>query len=394
MAACRVEGRSALFLARRIDCNDGVASHLEVLIRGLAQRGWHVLLVTGPVHQIESARSRYDELRNISDDWIVFPDLMSHLPSRKTIGQIVGEIRARRINLIHLHGLSRLPLVRLFRLLTRCPTVATYHPSAHGTDPNLIQTGHRVRSALAYRALLSTCRSGRLIALSSEIEQFFRGECRVPAEVIAKILAGIDDKHFRPARDAERSAARERLGVSADDFVISLPGRLSWNKGHDLAISAARYLRKKWPQRRLRMVFSGTGDKSEAIRAAALQTLADHDIFLFPGYVQDMREIYHAADIAILPSRLEGFALVIAEAMSTGLPVVRTPSGGCKDQVIEGITGFTVPFNDAEALTDRIEKLWDRDLRSRMRPCVLSHAATFSMDRMCDQTAALYDSVL
>jgi glycosyltransferase involved in cell wall biosynthesis len=392
--AGRKDGRSVLFLARRIDCNDGVASHLDVLVQGLSARGWRVLFLTGPVFKIEHARSRYDKLCGAIEDWIVIPDLIRRIPSLRTIRQIISEVKARQVSLIHLHGFSHLPLARLLRSLTARPTVATYHPSAHGVDPGSIRTRHRAGSLLAYRALLSMCRANRLIALSSDIDRFLTTDCRVPPPAVAKVLAGIDDAHFHPPNEAECSAARRRLGAGPDDFIISLPGRLNWNKGHDLAITAARRLRRKWPKRVLRMIFSGAGDQSNAIKAAALRTLADNETFLFPGYVEDMRDIYHAADVAILPSRSEGFALAIAEAMSTGLPVVRTPSGGADDQIIEGVTGFIVPFNDHDALTDRIEALWDKDLRSRMRPAVLANAKSFSMDRMCDETIAVYERSL
>lgn len=65
-------------------------------------------------------------------------------------------------------------------------------------------------------------------------------------------------------------------------------------------------------------------------------------------------ELFHWADLLVLPSICEGSALVTYEALSSGLPVVTTPNAG--SVVVDGVDGFIVPIRDPEALACVLEK--------------------------------------
>jgi glycosyltransferase involved in cell wall biosynthesis len=78
------------------------------------------------------------------------------------------------------------------------------------------------------------------------------------------------------------------------------------------------------------------------------------------GVVQEL----HAADVFVFPSILEGFAHVILEAMSCGLPVITTPNTCGPDVIVDGEHGFIVPIRDPQALADRIT--WFLDHRSQL----------------------------
>jgi glycosyltransferase involved in cell wall biosynthesis len=107
-----------------------------------------------------------------------------------------------------------------------------------------------------------------------------------------------------------------------------------------------------------------------------------------------LREAYWAADIGLLPSRAESFGLVIPEAMRCGCVPVRTPSGGWQDQIVDGVNGFVVPFDDAPALAERIATLADRERRETMRGRAIAHATeNFDQRRMLAATADLYREV-
>ena len=80
---------------------------------------------------------------------------------------------------------------------------------------------------------------------------------------------------------------------------------------------------------------------------------------------QDMPGVYRAADVLVLPSLLEGSALVVLEAMASGLPVIVTENAGA-DAVREGVDGFVVPVRSPEAIAARLEDLASPDLRRRM----------------------------
>jgi glycosyltransferase involved in cell wall biosynthesis len=79
--------------------------------------------------------------------------------------------------------------------------------------------------------------------------------------------------------------------------------------------------------------------------------------------------------VLVLPSIVEGRALVQMEAMSCGLPIVVTPNAGAADLVEEGRTGFLVPIRAPEVLAERIGWIADhRDWAVDVRSAILDKA--------------------
>ncbi len=72
---------------------------------------------------------------------------------------------------------------------------------------------------------------------------------------------------------------------------------------------------------------------------------------------EKLLDLYCSASIFVLSSNEEGFGLVIAEAMSCGLPVIATKCGGPEILVKEGQTGYLVPPGDSEMLAEKIKSL-------------------------------------
>jgi glycosyltransferase involved in cell wall biosynthesis len=69
----------------------------------------------------------------------------------------------------------------------------------------------------------------------------------------------------------------------------------------------------------------------------------------------------------VLPSIEEGMAMVQAEALASGCPVIATPNTGSEDLFSDGVEGFIIPARDTEALRLRLEELADTpDLRRKM----------------------------
>jgi glycosyltransferase involved in cell wall biosynthesis len=94
-------------------------------------------------------------------------------------------------------------------------------------------------------------------------------------------------------------------------------------------------------------------------------------------------------DVMVFPSLFEGFGLVILEAMSQGLPVITTPNTGAPDFVSDGEDGFIVPIRDAEAITERLQLLLDRDRLAAMSQAAIHKAAQRSWEQYRHRVAAL-----
>lgn len=74
---------------------------------------------------------------------------------------------------------------------------------------------------------------------------------------------------------------------------------------------------------------------------------------------------YSQASVLVLPSVQEGLALVQAQAMACGIPVIATANTGAEDLFTNGVEGFIVPARDADAIRDRLQFLLDNPERTR-----------------------------
>lgn len=107
--------------------------------------------------------------------------------------------------------------------------------------------------------------------------------------------------------------------------------------------------------------------------------------FAGPNYVGQVPrsrviEEFRRADLLVLPTLCDSFALVHLEAMACGVPVITTPN--CGSVVRDGLDGFIVPIRDADAIAEKIELLiTDRSLRERMGRSARERAREFTWMR-------------
>ena len=100
-----------------------------------------------------------------------------------------------------------------------------------------------------------------------------------------------------------------------------------------------------------------------------IETLPHHQI------LEQMRK----HDILLLPSLFEGYALVLSEALSQGLPVIATTNSGAPESIRDGIEGYIVPIRDSIAIATKLQQLIDHpDLLLNMRASCLLRASELS----------------
>ena len=117
-----------------------------------------------------------------------------------------------------------------------------------------------------------------------------------------------------------------------------------------------------------RLVIFGEGPLRPALDSLVHQLGLEESVSL-PGRVQNVIAHMAAADVFALSSEEEGFGLVLAEAMATGVPVVSTDCGGTRDVLCyEGrACGLLVPGGDPELLALKIiDVLTDTHLRTAL----------------------------
>ena len=129
---------------------------------------------------------------------------------------------------------------------------------------------------------------------------------------------------------------------------IGYIGRFEHGKGIFTLLESFETLSKS--SSNLHLVFRGDGPEKKAIQNFILTHNLEDKISLLPPCTND-DEIYSEIDVLVLPSHsLEGFGLVIIEAMSRGIPVIATKVGGILDLIEHKKNGVLIAPNDTGAL--------------------------------------------
>ncbi|MBN8944409.1 MAG: glycosyltransferase family 4 protein [Rhizobiales bacterium] len=212
----------------------------------------------------------------------------------------------------------------------------------------------------------------------------------VTSPMTARILAA---DYAVPAASivvAEPGTARAARAPGSPGATIALlsVGAVSPRKGYDMLIAALADLRElDW-----RLTIAGATDRAPAASAelrAGIERAGLADRVSLVGAVDDARldALYAAADLFVLPSRFEGYGMVLTEAMARGLPIVTT-TGGAAAETVPDAAALKVPPADARALRDALATaMTDGPLRLRLADA--SWAAAQSLPGWDDTTRVI-----
>ncbi|MDB6175437.1 MAG: mtfB 2 [Chthoniobacteraceae bacterium] len=213
------------------------------------------------------------------------------------------------------------------------------------------------------------------------------------SERLAVVSNGIDTDRFQPNQVA-RVRIRASWSVSESELLIGMVGRLDPQKDHPTFLRAAAILASQNPTIR----FVCVGDGPSVYRQRLMQLahelgLADRLIWIRSS--NDMPDIYNAFDLATLPSAYgEGFANVVGEAMSCGIPVVATDVGD--SAFVVDNPEQIVPRNDPVALAAAWERYFKMSSEEKVtisrkgRERIVSE---FGIAQLRDRTIALIQGI-
>jgi alpha-maltose-1-phosphate synthase len=151
-----------------------------------------------------------------------------------------------------------------------------------------------------------------------------------------------------------------------ETFRVICVGQITVRKGIGYFLRAVQPLVKK---RRIEVWLVGEIDP-------AVQPLLDRfrGIFEYKGVSprKDLWRLYSQASVLVLASVEEGLALVQAQAMACGVPVIATTNTGAEDLFTDGVEGFIVPIRSPEAIREKLEWMIDNaELRDGMAAAAL-----------------------
>lgn len=302
--------------------------------------------------------------------------------------KLVDVVERERIEVIHAHyAVPHAAAAALARsVLDRAapPLVLTLHGSdVPGADA---PEGHvRLLRTLVLAADALTVPSAALGATA-------RVRLRLPAHTAVEVVPNfVDTERFSPGGD--RGAAAALFG-GRDLAGVSVLGHASNFRPVKRPLDLVRIFARVRERRRAVLVLAGEGPQTGAVRAEVDRLGLSGDV-AFAGAVRNLPPLLRACDLFLLPSEHESFGLAALEAMSCGVPVVGSRTGGLPEVVEDGVTGVLAPPGDVDAMAAASLRLLSDDLlRSGMSRAARDRAVRlFRSDPVLQRWEAIYTGV-
>lgn len=300
------------------------------------------------------------------------------------LARTVRLLRRHRADVVHVHT-CRPTGARRVAVAAKLAGVPAVIRTEH--LPPDVNAGPRARLAVApFDAL-----TDYVVALSDgDRAAQIRRLGRSPAKIV-RTYTGVDLSKLDPRHDVER--AKRRLGLDPHVATIGVVGRLVEQKGVTHLLDAVHALRQDGFD--FQVLIAGDGDLRAPLEAKAA-ALGIDDVVSFLGYRDDVLDVMHAIDIAVMPSLWEGFSLTMLEFMALGKPLVTSDHWSFREALEDGRTGLLAPTGDDRAMAAAVARLLvDPGLRRRLSAAALERVrANYTLERVSEVTMALYDRAL
>lgn len=302
----------------------------------------------------------------------------------------------RRIkNLIHkydadiVHARSRAPAWSAYKacLATKTPFVTTCHA------PYNVQN----ETKRFYNS--SITKGDRVIAISHHVADYMRNNYKMDPQKIRVIHRGIAIEKFHPTAvtpDRVINLSRE-WRIPDEASIVMMPGRLTRWKGQLVLIDAMSRLPNKDVFCVIIGDHQGRKEYLEELETEIRNKNLEGRVRIIP-HCNDMPAAYMLAACVVSASTdPEGFGRVPVEAQAMGRPIIATDHGGAQETILRGETGWLIPPNDAQSLSESIAEALSLNPTQRaiLATRAMSHVAQyFTRDVMADQTLNVYAELL
>ncbi len=355
----------------------GAKTHVLSLLQGLGASHSVLLVCFMEGEFAQDARKMGIETRIIKSGNV--------LADCRTIADL---IRDDGYQIVHCHGSRANMMGALLRRRIGVPVVTTVH-----SDYRLDYLGRPL-----HRLTFGTINTVALRFLN-----YYIGVSEAMAELLIRrgfdpqrmfaIFNGVDFSTPRTVED--REVFLDRLGVKRepDSVIFGIAARINPVKDMGTLVRAFARTVKAFPAARL--VIAGDGEQRQELEKLSRE-LCPPDTVRFAGWVDDVDSFYNAIDVNMLTSLSETFPYALTEGARMRCATIASRVGGIPYLIDEEINGLLFPAQDAQALSDCMNRLAaDSALRAEFGQKLYEKTkAKFSVEATVRRQEEIYETIL
>jgi len=271
---------------------------------------------------------------------------------------------ARRMDagILHAHLPLAIVAAELASIAASWDLAVTFHIAGYELFP-ATTVQRRIRKAI--EGFLTRHRAAIRTAVSEHVARHYELHFRLPLGSVAVVYNPFPIDELDPARwPRDRQLIRD-FGLP-DAFLMLMPARFVIEKGHDVLLDAIQVLLADG--RKVAALLTGDGPTRQWVETAIKDRGMTGVVKVTPALPRrHVLTLMTAADVVVLPSRLEGLPMTLGEALILGRPVVATSVGGVPELVESGVSGLLVPPDDPARLAVALAAVADHPLEAAAR---------------------------
>jgi glycosyltransferase involved in cell wall biosynthesis len=357
------------------------------LIAGLVERGWRVSAVA------DFRQGDLDHLRRLGVAPVELRVEAASQNPLKDLGylaRLAGVLRRLRPDLVHNFSVKPVIYGSLAAKLVGTPAIVN-----SVTGGGMLRADERGALQRVLRLLYALALRGRPVVIFQNRDdlELFLGTGLIERTRTAYIAgSGVDTAALAP--DPSIPAGERTCFVMAS--------RMLWSKGGADFVAAARMVKARHPHASF-VLFGGSaedyGSKNpDFIPKSWLEDLNREGVVTWRGFTDPVlvERAMRSAAAVVLPSRSEGVPRTLIEAAAAGAPIITTDTPGCRDTVIDQVSGFLCPLGAPTELAAAMIRLLDEPQRITEMGRAGRELAVSRFDRkiVIEETVQLYEAQL